>query len=209
MTIASIPPTQSNPTEQRFYTPEEYLAFEAAAKERHEYRNGEMIPMAGGTTNHNTIAGNLFAFAKYGLRGKGYRTFISDVKLWTPEPPKFTYPDVMLVKGEPEYYGEGTSVITNPQVIIEVLSESTQAHDQSKKFRYYRSAPSFQEYILISQYDFYAEQYVRTESGQWLMSEYAAAEAVLELATVELAIPFSDLYEDVQFEPASTETVAD
>ncbi len=197
MTIASAFPTAT--TEQRHYSPEEYLALEAEAKERHEYRSGAIIPMAGGTTNHNTIALNFATAARYLLRGKGYRPFINDVKLWIPEPPKFTYPDVMLVHGEPEYYGEGTTVITNPQVIVEVLSDSTQAHDQSEKFRYYRSIPSFREYVLISQYDFYAEQYVKTEDNKWVLGEYSSSEAVLALATIEFKIAFSEIYEDVRF----------
>lgn len=196
MTIASSSP----PASKHRYTPAEYLALEEQATERHEYRNGEIIPMAGGTTDHhNSIACNFLAFAKFGLRGQGYRPFMSDVKLWIPEPPQYTYPDVMLVQGEPDYHGEGKTIITNPQVIVEVLSKSTQAKDQTEKFRYYRSIPSFQEYILISQYDHYAEQYVKTDSGKWLLGEYSGAGATLQLATVDLSISFEELYENVEF----------
>lgn len=202
MTIAS-PSPPARPAKRR-YSPAEYLALEEQATERHEYRNGEIIPMAGGTTAHNSIAVNFLAFAKFGLRGQGYRPFMGDVKLWIPQPPQYTYPDVMLVKGQPEHHGEGTTIITNPQVIVEVLSRSTQAKDQTEKFRYYRSIPSFQEYILISQYDYYAEQYVKTENGKWLLGEYSGADATITLATVELSLSFQDLYEDVDFKPEAS-----
>ena len=138
-------------TEKRYYTPEEYLQLEEVADYKSEYIDGEIIPMAGGTTNHNRIAGNFYAALNFALRQQNYEVFIGDVRLWIPKRRIYTYPDVMVVAGEPEYFNNRKDTILNPQVIIEVLSKSTKGYDHQEKFEAYRSLDNIQEYLLIDQ----------------------------------------------------------
>lgn len=153
-------------TQARKYTPEEYLQLEEQAEFKHEYHDGEIVPMTGGTTNHNEIAGNFYANLKFGLKQQNYRVYIGDVRLWIPRYRVYTYPDVMVIKGEPVYADKGTTTVTNPTLIAEVLPKSTQNYDQGDKFAYYRSIPEMEEYILISQKTHHIMQYSKTEAGK-------------------------------------------
>jgi Uma2 family endonuclease len=186
-------------TLKRLYTTEEYLELEEKAEYKSEYRDGEIVPMTGGTTNHNHIAGNLYAHLKFGLRGQNYRVYIGDVRLWIPRYRQHTYPDVMVIQGEPIYTGSNTTTVTNPSLIAEVLSKSTQNYDQGDKFLYYRSIPEFREYILIDQRRYHVMQYVKTAEGQWLFTELESESATLSLHSVEFKIALSELYEQVNF----------
>ena len=186
-------------TAKRYYTPEEYLELEEAAEYKSEYQDGEIVPMTGGTTNHNKIALNFAANLKFGLRGKDYDTYIGDVKLWIPRYRQHTYPDVMVIKGEPVYTGTNTTTVMNPLLIVEVLSKSTKNYDQGDKFLYYRSISEFREYILIDQTRYHVMQYIKTQDGKWLLTEYESSEAVLQLSAIEFQINLKDIYEKVNF----------
>ncbi|MEQ8754119.1 MAG: Uma2 family endonuclease [Coleofasciculus sp. G1-WW12-02] len=186
-------------TQKRSYTPEEYLELEEKAEYKHEYRDGEIVPMTGGTTNHNKIALNFAANLKFGLRGQDYDIYIGDVRLWIPRYRQYTYPDVMVIEGKPIYTGTGTTTVMNPSLIVEVLSKSTKNYDLGDKFIYYRSIPEFKEYILIDQTKYHLMQYAKNPNGQWLLSEQESAEAVLELSSIEFQINISDIYENVNF----------
>ncbi len=187
-------------TEKRYYTPEEYLTLEEKAIDRHEYRNGEIVLMTGGTTNHNQIALNFCRKFPLKIKNQEYYTYINDVRLWIEQYRLYTYPDVMVIRGKPVYEGTGTTNVINPSIIVEVLSKSTQEYDRTDKFQYYRSLNEFQEYILIDQYRFYAAQYFKQENGQWIFNDYQGSEAILKLAVDDLEISFQDLYERVDFE---------
>lgn len=187
-------------TQQRYYTPEEYLELEEAAEYKSEYIDGRIVPMAGGTTNHNDIAGNVYAHLKFALRGQNYKVFIGDVRLWVPRYRVYTYPDVMVISGEPVFEGNRTDTVTNPLMIVEVLSKSTKNYDQGDKFDYYRSIPEFREYILIDQYKFHVKHFAKTSEGKWLLTEYESVDAVLALSAIEWQIQFSEIYEGVKFE---------
>ncbi len=186
-------------TKSNYYTPEEYLALEEQAEYKSEYHDGEIIPMTGGTTNHNEIAGNLYATLKFRLRKKPYKVYIGDVRLWIPRHRVYTYPDVMVIKDEPIYADKGTTTVTNPLLIIEVLSKSTQNYDQGEKFNYYRSIPEMQEYILVSQNNFNVMQYSKTKDNKWLLSEYEAEEAVIEFSSIDFKIELTEIYTGVDF----------
>jgi Uma2 family endonuclease len=190
--------TQTRQT-HRTYTPEEYLELEAAADYKSEYRDGKIVPMTGGTTNHNQLAGTFYAYLLFALKGKGYNIYIADVRLWIPRYRQYTYPDVMVVQGQPIYTGTNTTTISNPQVIIEVLSPSTQNYDQGDKFMYYRSIPEMREYILIDQKQFRVMQHTKTPEGNWLLSEHEGAESILALGAIAFQISFQDLYEGIDF----------
>ncbi|MEH2370245.1 Uma2 family endonuclease [Nostoc sp.] len=186
-------------TQKVYYTPEEYLELEEKAEYKSEYRDGEIVPMTGGTTNHNKIAGNFYAYLKFGLRGNNYDVYIGDVRLWIPRYRQHTYPDVMVIKGQPIYTGTSTTTVMNPMLIAEVLSKSTKNYDQGDKFLYYRSIPEFKEYILIDQYQYHVMQYVKTAESQWSFTELEDESATLSLQTVDFQIELRDLYEQVNF----------
>lgn len=184
-------------TQTRYYTPEEYLELEEQAEYRSEYRDGEIIAMTGGTTNHNKIALNFAASLKYGLRKKNYDVYISDVRLWILRYRQHTYPDVMIIQGEPIYATENNTTVMNPLLIAEVSSKSTSNYDQSDKFMYYRSIPEFKEYILINQY--HVMQYVKTNDGKWIFTELESESDILTLQTIDFQIALSEIYEQVNF----------
>ncbi|NEQ71039.1 MAG: Uma2 family endonuclease [Symploca sp. SIO2D2] len=187
-------------TETRYYTPEEYLTLEEKAVDKHEYRDGEIILMSGGTTNHNQIALNFCRKFPLTIDEQDYYTYINDVRLWIAKYRFYTYPDVMVIKGKPIYEGMGKTTVTNPSIIVEVLSKSTRDYDWTDKFKYYRSIPEFKEYILIDQYRFYVAQYSKREDKQWLFNDYEGEEAILKLASGDFEISFQDLYERVDFD---------
>ena len=186
-------------TQTRYYTPEEYLELEEKAEYKSEYRDGEIIPMTGGTTNHNKIAGNFYAYLKFGLKKQNYDVYIGDVRLWIPRYRQHTYPDIMVIQGEPIYTGANTTTVMNPLLIAEVLSKSTSNYDQSDKFMYYRSIPEFKEYILINQYQYHVMQYVKTDDSKWIFTELQSESDILTLETIDFQISLSDLYEQVNF----------
>ncbi|MFN5971713.1 MAG: Uma2 family endonuclease [Microcystis sp.] len=186
-------------TDKITYSFAEYLQLEETAAYKNEYQDGEIVPMKGGTTDHNKIALNFAAYLKFALKGQKYDIFIGDVKLWIAQYRQATYPDVMLIEGEPIYYETGKTTVTNPRLIVEVLSKSTQNYDQGDKFLYYRSLPELQEYILISQSRPYVMQYNKTEENKWLLTEYEGENASLSLTSVNFALSFQEIYEGVTF----------
>ncbi len=187
-------------TEKPYYTPEEYLQLEETAEYKNEYHNGEIIPMVGGTTNHNQICLNICRNFPLKVNSQDYYTYMEGVRLWLPEHNFYTYPDVMVVKGKPIYHGKGNSNVTNPQIIMEVLSSSTQGYDRGDKFQYYRSLSTFEEYILIDQYSYAVDQYIKQSNNQWSVNFYAGENAVLKFASVDWQISLQDVYQRVDFE---------
>ena len=195
---------QSAQTQSHYYSPEEYLQLEELTEAKNEYHDGEILPMTGGTFKHNQIAGNCYVTLKLALRKQNYQVAIGDVKLWIPLIRRFVYPDVMVIAGTINYFENRHDTITNPLIIIEVLSQSTKDYDRGDKFEYYRSLPSFQEYLLISQFKVHVEHFVKTSENQWLLSEYAQLEAQLELNTIPIVITLADIYDEVDFEEVSS-----
>ncbi len=195
--------SQESLQEKRDYTPEEYLELEEKADYKSEYDDGILTPMTGGTTNHNQIAGNCYVALSIGLKQQSFRVFFGDVRLWIPKTRNFKYPDVMVVAGEPEYYDDRKDTIMNPQVIIEVLSDSTEAFDRSEKFKLYQTIPTFQEYILVSQGKVEIDQFFRIENKRWSLYEHDYEDAELTLKSFELLIPILDIYDKVDVEQES------
>lgn len=185
-------------TQKLSYSPSEYLELEEVATFRSEYHDGEIVPMAGGTADHNQIAINLVTCLRSTLRGKNYRLYMNDMRLWIPRYREYTYPDVLLIDGKPIFEGENQTTIINPSLIIEVLSNSTKNYDKGEKFDYYRSIPEFQEYILVEQSKPHIYQYQKTNQG-WLLTEYESLEAVLAMRAIALEIPLTEIYDLVEF----------
>ena len=156
--------------------------------------------MTGGTTNHNRLVLEFCTYLNFALREQNAEVFAGDVRLWIPDYREYTYPDIMVVKEQPIYQTPGTTTITNPTIIVEVLSKSTQARDRGDKFRFYRSIPEFKEYILIDQYSLLVEHFVKTSEHQWILTEYETKESKLSLDSVEFEISLEELYKRVNFD---------
>lgn len=184
----------------RLYTTQEYLALEETAEQRSEYRDGEIVPMAGSSINHNRIVRNVGRLTELALQGQPYEVFMSDLRLWIPRYHQYTYPDVLIIKGEPIFEEERTDTVLNPAIIFEVLSKSTSSRDRGDKFTYYRSLPELQEYILVDQYTIHIEQFSKTPEGNWLFSESDAEDGVLTLVSANCQIPYRQIYERVTFD---------
>ncbi|TVP59720.1 MAG: Uma2 family endonuclease [Nodularia sp. (in: Bacteria)] len=191
-------------TQQRYYTPEEYLALEEAADYKSEYIDGEIIPMAGGTIDHNQISLNLSSELNFAFKRQNYRVFMGDVRLWIAQKRIYTYPDVMILADEPEFFNNRKDTIVNPQVIIEVLSKSTKGYDRESKFEAYRTIPTFQEYLLIDQTRIRVEQFSKTGKKQWSLREYDEEDQAIALNTIPFEISLQDLYNKVKFEPVES-----
>ena len=187
-------------TKERTYTPEEYLELEIASETRNEYRNGEIIPMTGGTPNHNEISSILNAILRLSLKGKPYSIFVADQRLWIPAAGFHTYPDVMIVPKPIQLQTGRKDTVTNPCFIAEVLSKSTQNYDRSEKFVAYQTIPSFGEYLMINQYSVRVEHHVKTAPDRWLLSEYTDPSTILTLSSFDLQLSIADLYENIDFE---------
>ena len=177
------------------YTPAEYLQIESESELRHELINGEMIPMAGGTTNHNEIVTNLCLLLKPSVRKQKGKVYTENVRLWIKEFEMFTYPDVMVIQGEPIYYSESKTTVTNPVTIVEVLSDSTRDYDQGRKFGFYRSLETLQQYILVEPEKTLVMIYRRENNQQWSLNILESKNDILKLESVQLEMPLSDIYE--------------
>ena len=203
--IAQVQATQT-------YSPEEYLALEVVSETRNEYINGEIIPMAGGMPNHNRLVRNLCTSLTVGVRGQLYEVFVVDQRLWIPQKGIYTYPDVMVVKGDLILQEGRKDTIVNPTLIIEVLSKSTGKYDQTEKFIFYRSLATFQEYLLVDQYQYYVQHYVKTGVKKWEFQEYDTLEEEIRFSTVPCTVVLTDIYDKIDLEPLekkSTEKIAD
>ena len=192
MPIALLP-------EPAVITADDYLAQEVLAETRNEYRNGVVVPMTGGTPEHNEIASVLNALLRTALKGQGYSIFVADQRLWIPEPNLYTYPDVMVARRPIERKPDRTDTVMNPILIAEVLSKSTAAYDRTEKFAAYRTIASLQNYLLIDQYQPHVELYARTGDQQWLFSEYGQLSDRVLLDAVSVELPLADLYEAIEF----------
>ncbi|KYC37576.1 hypothetical protein WA1_39595 [Scytonema hofmannii PCC 7110] len=186
--------------EQRYYSPEEYLQREETAEYKSEYIDGLIIPMAGGTTNHNQIALNFSTGLNFAFKRENYRIFMGDVRLWIQQKRIYTYPDVMVIADAPEYFNQRTDTVTNPSVIIEVLSDSTKGYDQKGKFEAYRTIPSFVEYILVDQTRIYIEQYSKTAKKRWSLCEYDEEDESISFTSIPFEISLADVYNKVEFQ---------
>ena len=177
----------------------EYFKLELKSPTRHEYRQGEIIEMTGGTPTHNEIIGALTVILRIALKGKPLQVFVTDQRLFIPDRQVYTYPDVMVVP-RPIALQEGRKdTVTEPILIVEVLSKSTKNYDRGEKFEDYRSISSFQEYVLIDQTKPHVEHYCKQSTNQWLLSEYSQLEDRLEIASLGIELNLAEIYENVEF----------
>ncbi len=197
MVIAQVNPPNLAPDATTRFTPDEYRAIEETAEERHEYCNGEIIAMSGGSPAHSRIAVDTTTFLNVALRDTNFQTYNGDLRIWIPSFNHGTYPDVLVINGEPEFNGDRTDEILNPLLIVGVLSPSTEAYDRGEKFRKYRSLASFCEYLLVSQTEPYIEHYYncdRQSSDRWQWQVYDRVERAIVLHSLNIELPMAEVY---------------
>jgi Uma2 family endonuclease len=180
-----------------YISPEEYLAIERRSDVKHEYYAGEMFAMAGATREHNLIAGNVFGSLHFQFKGRPCEVFQNDMRVKVLATGLCTYPDVVALCGDAELDDAVHDTLTNPAFLVEVLSESTEAYDRGKKFEHYRKIPSFREYLLIAQDRVHVEQYLRSDKGQWMLSECSDLSANIKLTSVGCTLSLADVYDKV------------
>ncbi len=184
---------------EKLITPEEYLAREAQAEYKSEYHNGEMYALAGGSVNHNQIAVNVTSSFSRMFEHKPCRVFMNDVRLYIQSSGLYTYPDVMVVCGKIDLAAGRDDTVTNPIVLVEVWSDSTQAYDRGGKFALYRQIPSLQEYVMIDQTKPYVEHF-RREGRFWVLETMDTLDAILVLSSLECELSLAVMYEKVEWQ---------
>ena len=173
----------------------EYNQLEEETNQRYEYHDGEVFAMAGGDPVHGAIAGNLIRLIGNGLVTKDCTVLTSDVKFYIPSINRSLYPDVSVVCGPSERSDKDTKALTNPILLIEVLSDSNAAYDKGTKFHYYSELPSLREYVLVEQHTWKVETRYRSRPEEpWQMDWFSGEEAHVRLRSVDLTLPMADLY---------------
>src|SRR2546421_1084518 len=185
----------SQPTTQ--LTPEEYLAIERKAEYKSEYIDGEMVAMTGASRRHNLIALNVAREITQQLKGRPCEGYVSDMRVRVPSTRLYTYPDVVVVCGEPQFEDDYVDTLLNPTLIVEVLSESTELYDRGKKFGFYRTIESLAEYLLVAQDECRVEQYLKQHDGRWLLSDYRSPEDLVELSSIQCSLALKEVYDKV------------
>lgn len=189
------------------YTLEEYIELDKNSEERYEYFDGEVFAMAGGSIEHGTISANVVRALGNRLAGRHCRALTSDVRVKVPAAFPYRYPDVSVVCGEPVIESNlGQEMLVNPLLLVEVLSCSTAAYDHGDRFSAYQSIDSFREDLLISQERPHVVQYVRQPDNRWLRAEVSGLNGILTLESLDLTLPLSEIYEQVNFPSPGSES---
>ncbi|MES2774503.1 MAG: Uma2 family endonuclease [Bacteroidota bacterium] len=182
------------------YTLEEYMEMEEKSLEKHEFYQGEIFAMEGASIAHNQITSNAHIAIGSFLSDRGKcNIFQSDLKIHSSVNSLFTYPDLSIVCGKIETLEKHKDIVTNPSVLVEVLSESTQDYDRGGKFKLYRDIASLKEYIIISSTEMLVEKYDKQADGSWVLHVYGEADT-FEIGSVEMQMPVKVLYRNVAFE---------
>lgn len=185
------------------YTAEQCLALERAADHKSEFVNGQIFAIAGASFVHNLIVANVAGELRSIFRGGPCRAVANDQRVQTTATGFYTYPDVVIVCGEARFMDDHLDTLTNPTVIVEVLSPSTEAYDRGEKFAHYRRLETLTDYVLITQDKIRVEHFVR-QGQQWLLSEINDLNGVVRLTSLNSDLPLREIYDRVEF-PATEE----
>jgi len=188
------------PNKRRF-TIAEYRAFEEDSEAKHEFYQGEIFAMAGASIRHNEIAGNIYAWLHTALRGKGCRPYGGDQRISIQKKRLYTYSDTAVICGSVARDDEDPQAATNPRVIFEVLSKSTEGYDRGQKWEYYQQLDSLQEYVLVSQEEAKVTRYFRSDDGSWRYQLISGIDQGLDLTSIGCRLPLVDMYDNVKLGP--------
>jgi Uma2 family endonuclease len=186
---------------ERRYTLEEYLELDRTSEERLEFWDGEIFCMSGASEEHYEIEGNIFAFLKSHLRERGCRVFIGNVRVKVPSAPPYRYADVSALCGEAKFEEVGgVDALTNPQLLVEVLSPSTETYDRVDKFTHYKSIPTLREYLLVAQHRPHVTCLFKQDDGTWVHTEVNELEATWTPGSLGCDLPLTEIYAGVSFD---------
>jgi Uma2 family endonuclease len=177
----------------------EYLEIERAAEVKSEFFGGEVFAMAGGTRAHSLVASNVIGELRQRLKGTRCVVYNTDLRVKVEATGLLTYPDASIVCGPQRFLDDQQDTLLNPTVLVEVISDSTEAYDRGKKFEHYRQIPSCQEVLLISQREPRIEQFIRQPGGDWMLKEAAGLNAELELPSLAIVLPLAEVFAQVEF----------
>lgn len=180
---------------------DEYFAMEETDDYKNEYYHGEIFAMTGASFHHNLIAGNIFASCHESLNDSDCYVFMSDMRVQIDPAKHYTYPDLSITCGKIDFVDGRDDTISNPVVIVEILSESTRDYDRGSKFKAYRKINSLKDYILVDQYSFYVEYFYKNENGKWVLDEYDDLNAVINIQSINLELSLDTIYDRVKLSP--------
>lgn len=192
----------SSPIPKALVTPAEYLAIERNIETRHEYYHGEMFAMGGASREHNLMVFNLASTLGHQLKGRDCEAYMNDMRVTVSASGLYTYPDVVVTCTEPRFEDDQLDTLLNPQVIIEVLSDSTETYDRGRKFGHYRQIESLREYLLVSQKRPHIEHYALQPAGGWLLTEATEMAGEMALPSIGCTLKLADVYAKIQFDEA-------
>jgi Uma2 family endonuclease len=187
-------------------TEAEYLEFERASEWKHEFIDGEVLAMTGASRAHNLICTTTSFLLYSQLRGRSCEIYSTDMRVKVEATGLYTYPDISVVCGDPQFADDEFDTLLNPTVLIEVLSPSTERYDRGRKFQHYRELPSLREYVLIAQDSPRIERYLRQKDGVWQFTDAKEPEASLELTSIGCTLALAEVYEQVDFTEAEDDT---
>ena len=188
------------PQEKLKYTLDDYVELEKSSEERLEFWDGNIWSMSGASVPHNRIQGNAYLSLRLVLRGKPCEVFLSDMRVKVPAYYPYRYPDLTALCGEAKFEKfKGLDVLINPQLIVEILSDSTEAFDRGDKFTYYKSIESFSEYLLVAQHRPHVTQYVKQADKSWSYREVNELSEKIYVASLDCELSLEELYRDVVF----------
>ena len=188
-------------------SPEEYLAIERAADRKSDYWNGEMFVLAGASERHGSIVANLVFSLVGALKGRPCKVYANDLRLQVAATGLYTYPDLLVICGPPEFSDEVQDMVRNPRLIVEVLSSSTEDYDRGRKFAHYRTLPSLVEYLVVAQDRPYVERFFREPGNhespdpRWVLTEASRLEGVIHLLSVDAVLSLREVYDKVELAP--------
>ncbi len=187
------------PQKKEKITPDEYLKFEKNSEFKHEYFDGEIFAMVGASLNHNRISFNLSRELGNQLKNSSCEGFSGDMRVKVKEIEKYTYPDIVVACDKIELEENGVDTLLNPIVIMEILSDSTEAYDRGLKFEHYQLIGSLQEYILISQHSCTVVRYLRNQDDSWNYKKHTDMNKILKLESIKCELSLSEIYHRVEF----------
>ena len=192
-----------NPQLKPRLTPEDYLAIERSAEFKSEYFDGEIFAMAGASRAHNAIVLNVGSEIRQHLKNRSCKAYVNDMRVKVSPTGLYTYPDVVVVCGKEQFEDTHLDTLLNPTLIIEVLSDSTEAYDRGRKFEHYRHLDSLVEYVLIAQQRPHVESYRRQPDHQWLLTECSGLDATLRLQSIDCDLALAEIYAKVELSEES------
>ena len=182
------------------FTAAEYLSMERNSREKHEFAFGEIYAMGGASARHVEIVGNIVRELGNQLRQRPCRVYSTDLRLCVDADHRYTYPDVVVVCGQPQFLDDELDTLLNPDLIVEVLSESTRNYDRGDKFQQYRGIPTFREYLLVDQAKAHIERYSKQNDGTWSLWETDSLDGVIHLESIGVTLPVSEIYLKIDFD---------